>query len=400
MSTDVTNHIVLQGEEKHLSETGNQVSHRLDPDIRDVHALSTNAQTKASIISNKVDDDLLKRQAIVRFVRDSIAESVDKQKEQADKKGRKNKETYIKGELVLLSTANLRDSAVSNLGSNKLLPRYIGPFKVLKRLGDAYTLEIPRGMRLHPTFYVGRLKRYHSSRLEDQLEVSHPPLEQSAMDRLDSSATYPQSPVEQESESEIEAEASRNACSSDSHDPLTPSEFLRSLPRDDDTEGHTTPLNHHRVLSGQSNVSERAPNSLLNPLPLRKSPQDRIRVSANDYRSHCGDQHRPLCSRNSQSLSPGDKSQSQLSRPPPIIDSRGEKLYLVEKIVDHSPREYDEYEKKKRGRHVRHYRVQWIGYPSDQDSWIPRDQLIEDVPGLVETYEKEHPYESFSLRRN
>ncbi len=49
-----------------------------------MHALSTNAQTNASIISNQVDDDLLKRQAIVRFVRDCIAESVDKQKEQAD----------------------------------------------------------------------------------------------------------------------------------------------------------------------------------------------------------------------------------------------------------------------------------------------------------------------------
>jgi hypothetical protein len=48
--------------------------------------------------------------------------------------------------------------------STKLTPRYIGPFTVLKCLGDAYTLDIPSRMRLHPTFYVGRLKEYHPSR--------------------------------------------------------------------------------------------------------------------------------------------------------------------------------------------------------------------------------------------
>ena len=85
VSTDVTNHIVLQGEEKHLSDKGNQVY------IRVVYALSTNTQTNASIISDKKDDDLLKRQANVRFVRDSIAESVDKQKEQIRKEERTKK---------------------------------------------------------------------------------------------------------------------------------------------------------------------------------------------------------------------------------------------------------------------------------------------------------------------
>ena len=64
------------------------------------------------------------------------------------------------GDLVLLSTGNLPEHAVSNLGSSKLLPRFIGPFRVLKCNGSAYTLDVPTSMRLHPTFYVGRLKPY------------------------------------------------------------------------------------------------------------------------------------------------------------------------------------------------------------------------------------------------
>ena len=48
-----------------------------------------------------------------------------------------------------------------NVGSNKLLLKFISPFRVLRRRGNAYTIELPRKMRTHPTFYVGRLRPYH-----------------------------------------------------------------------------------------------------------------------------------------------------------------------------------------------------------------------------------------------
>ncbi|KAF1331237.1 reverse transcriptase, partial [Globisporangium splendens] len=72
----------------------------------------------------QVDDFVVRRQAVVRFVRDAIAKAQDLQKEQADKSGRKNKQVYKINDLVLLSTANLPEHAVSNLGSSKLLPRH------------------------------------------------------------------------------------------------------------------------------------------------------------------------------------------------------------------------------------------------------------------------------------
>ncbi|KAE9333179.1 hypothetical protein PF008_g14583 [Phytophthora fragariae] len=118
------------------------------------------AATPTPIDSAAVSEFLLHRQAVTRFVRDALQADVDRQKASADRRGRKNMSFFRRGERVLLSTDGIQGTAVTNLGANKLAPRYIGPFKMLKVIGDAYTLDIPTAMRLHPTFYVGRLKPY------------------------------------------------------------------------------------------------------------------------------------------------------------------------------------------------------------------------------------------------
>ncbi|KAG3049691.1 hypothetical protein PI125_g26543 [Phytophthora idaei] len=110
--------------------------------------------------STQAMDFVQRRQAVIRFVQDAIAASVDRQKLNADNVGRGNTNEFEKGSLVLLATQNLPRHAVSDFGASKLAPRFIGPFTVLERHGNAYTLDIPSSMRLHPTFYVGRLKPY------------------------------------------------------------------------------------------------------------------------------------------------------------------------------------------------------------------------------------------------
>ena len=72
-------------------------------------------------------------------------------------KGRRPLEFSV-GDDVLLSTANI---SFKRVGALKLMSRYIGPFKVVKRIGaTAYELELAKNMRIHAVFHVSLLKSY------------------------------------------------------------------------------------------------------------------------------------------------------------------------------------------------------------------------------------------------
>ena len=52
--------------------------------------------------------------------------------------------------------------------ARKLIPRYIGPMKVLNKIGatDTYTLDLPEEMRkrrIHPTFHIGLLCQHEEN---------------------------------------------------------------------------------------------------------------------------------------------------------------------------------------------------------------------------------------------
>ncbi|KAE9034539.1 hypothetical protein PR001_g9688 [Phytophthora rubi] len=72
-----------------------------------------------------VSEFLLRRQSVVRYVRDAIEVAVDRQKEDADRRGRKNIEKFAVGDRVLLSTTGIQPILVTNLGANKLAPSYL-----------------------------------------------------------------------------------------------------------------------------------------------------------------------------------------------------------------------------------------------------------------------------------
>ncbi|GMF49715.1 unnamed protein product [Phytophthora fragariaefolia] len=111
-------------------------------------------------VRKQVDAFLTKRLIVLRYVRDAMAESQDKQKEHADANGRSNVNSYQVGDLVLLNDRTLPTHAVSADFKTKLRPRFLGPFKAVIKKGLAYTLNLPKKMRTHPAFYVGLLKPY------------------------------------------------------------------------------------------------------------------------------------------------------------------------------------------------------------------------------------------------
>ncbi|GJS23828.1 putative reverse transcriptase domain-containing protein [Tanacetum coccineum] len=85
----------------------------------------------------------------------------DRQKSYADLK-RKPMEFQV-GDKVMLKVSPWK--GVVRFGKQgKLNPRYVGPFKVLERVGDvAYKLELPEELsRVHNTFHVSNLKKCHA----------------------------------------------------------------------------------------------------------------------------------------------------------------------------------------------------------------------------------------------
>jgi hypothetical protein len=67
--------------------------------------------------------------------------------------------SYKVGEHFLLSTKylNIKDGETNR----KLLPKWIGPFKVLQKVGPvSYELEMNLGWRVHPVFHVSLLELY------------------------------------------------------------------------------------------------------------------------------------------------------------------------------------------------------------------------------------------------
>ena len=75
----------------------------------------------------------------------------------------------------------------------KLAPRFVGPYKVLERMGEvAYKLELPEGLSgVHNVFHVSQLKKCHAE-MDDIPLRDTVPLEAI---QLDSDLTYEEKPV-------------------------------------------------------------------------------------------------------------------------------------------------------------------------------------------------------------
>ena len=69
-------------------------------------------------------------------------------------------QSFEVGDLVFLCLQPYKQSTMKISGAKKLKPRFYGPYKILKRVGEvAYELELPEGNKIHNVFHVSYLKK-------------------------------------------------------------------------------------------------------------------------------------------------------------------------------------------------------------------------------------------------
>ena len=69
-------------------------------------------------------------------------------------------------------------------------------------------------------------------------------------------------------------------------------------------------------------------------------------------------------------------------KPPPItID--GEDRYIIDRILQKQLRKVAGKKDK-----IVHYKIRWQGYSAKDDQWIPREELMEQIPDMVEEFDK------------
>ncbi|ETO81269.1 hypothetical protein F444_04393 [Phytophthora nicotianae P1976] len=348
---------------------------------------------------------------VISRVRDAMAAAQDRQKEYSDKHGRGNLNVFKVGEFVLLDTRNLPLDTVSSVDSNKLKHRFIGPFTVLARHGASYTIDLPKSMTTHPTFYVGRLKLHHdpqgvadlqthlgpAPRSEErpqastQRRASKPRAGQQGRDQ----DRMPVGPRTNEPQAYTPSKPgtyhTRTAGSAPraAPDVVEDSQHVESggRPRQDRTRRSGGPPAHadQRQLAatdpGVPQDQRERPGSRPERQHHRQS-QGLVQSQAREHVDGAGQLQGPAADpqveHSDESGSPEAAGTRISTRAPlPLLDWNGEVHYHVERVLQ---------ERRLSGK--RQLLVKWRGYAHSENSWEPIERLQADCPKAVAIWEQ------------
>ncbi|GKD06110.1 transposon ty3-G gag-pol polyprotein [Tanacetum coccineum] len=105
-----------------------------------------------------VDEYLRNRDELLRQLHANLLAAQHRMKIQADHHMRELE--FEKGDLVFVKLQPYRQTSVATRVSNKLSPRFFGPYRILDKVGAvAYQVELPRGSLIHNVFHVSLLRR-------------------------------------------------------------------------------------------------------------------------------------------------------------------------------------------------------------------------------------------------
>lgn len=125
---------------------------------RDLPTLLTRALENAAEIKNEAAVVKAQRWSeALEKAKENIRKAQARQARYADEYRRDL--SFAVDDRVLLSTENLRSGII--VGAPKLLPKFIGPYRIKRVISrNAYELELPDTMRIHPVFHIHLLKPY------------------------------------------------------------------------------------------------------------------------------------------------------------------------------------------------------------------------------------------------
>ncbi|KAJ7514184.1 hypothetical protein O6H91_23G032200 [Diphasiastrum complanatum] len=127
----------------------------------------------ADVTMAAVPDELQNMQNILKANQDHMQEAQQKMKYYADKL--RSFRGFHEGDYVYLRLQPYRQSVLKKTKSEKLSPRFYGPYQILKRVGElAYELDLPSITKMHNVFHVSLLKKHIGKNVQTVVEL--PPI--------------------------------------------------------------------------------------------------------------------------------------------------------------------------------------------------------------------------------
>ncbi|KAL0388133.1 UNVERIFIED_CONTAM: Transposon Ty3-G Gag-Pol polyprotein [Sesamum radiatum] len=106
------------------------------------------------------------KQELLDEAKDSLAKAQRRMKKYADM-GRRHVEFNAGDQVLLKLTPQIWKKISSKSVHRGLIPKYDGPFEVMSKVGSlAYRLKLPDRLKIHPTFHVSFLKKFHQDLLD------------------------------------------------------------------------------------------------------------------------------------------------------------------------------------------------------------------------------------------
>ncbi|KAL1222278.1 hypothetical protein V5N11_026795 [Cardamine amara subsp. amara] len=111
--------------------------------------------------NNTVGNMIQDRDSMIAELKCNLEKAQISMRNSANKHRREG--VYQVGELVYLKLRPYRQAYVAQRRSEKLAPRYFGPFEITERIGKvAYRQKLPPTSLIHPVFHVSLLKKVAS----------------------------------------------------------------------------------------------------------------------------------------------------------------------------------------------------------------------------------------------